>query len=225
MALPAHQAHVGMYQRPHAVPLVLRVRGCAAQQRAAAMPSRGTQRRVAAAAGAGDGTQSSSTGAPQPAVVVTGASSGIGKSTAAALAARGWRVFAGVRSIEAAAELRALDSSIEPLTIDVTRCVVRCQAARATHNLQNRCALIHPADTVILKTHAQRVARQPRPCSRRHLPASTHHGHPYPPPAAPRACARRQQVCSRQSALEGCRGSSTTQGLGSSYLSNTSQVR
>lgn len=132
MALHAHQ-QAGMHQRPHAARLALQVRGRAAQRRAAATPSRGAQRCVAAAAGAVDGAQSSSTGAPQPAVVVTGASSGIGKSTAAALAARGWRVFAGVRSAEAAAELRALDSSIEPLTIDVTRCVCWCKATCAAH--------------------------------------------------------------------------------------------
>lgn len=53
------------------------------------------------------------------AVVVTGASSGIGLATATLLAARGYRVYAGVRSDESASLLRARHSRIEPLLLDV----------------------------------------------------------------------------------------------------------
>lgn len=59
--------------------------------------------------------------APQErAVVVTGASSGIGRAIALYLSDRGWSVFAGVRRGEDATSLRAADSSIVPLLIDVT---------------------------------------------------------------------------------------------------------
>jgi NAD(P)-dependent dehydrogenase (short-subunit alcohol dehydrogenase family) len=52
------------------------------------------------------------------AVVVTGASSGIGLASALRLARAGWRVFGGVRTDEAAAALR--ERGVEPLTLDVT---------------------------------------------------------------------------------------------------------
>jgi len=55
------------------------------------------------------------------AVVITGASSGIGKASALYLAGRGYRVFAGVRSPESAQELRAAGVPLlAPVTIDVT---------------------------------------------------------------------------------------------------------
>jgi NAD(P)-dependent dehydrogenase (short-subunit alcohol dehydrogenase family) len=50
-------------------------------------------------------------------VVVTGASTGIGRATALHLANRGWRVLAGVRREEDGA---ALGSSVEPVILDVT---------------------------------------------------------------------------------------------------------
>jgi NAD(P)-dependent dehydrogenase (short-subunit alcohol dehydrogenase family) len=51
-------------------------------------------------------------------VVVTGASSGIGRACALRLAAGGWRVYGGVRSEQDAAALR--EEGIEPLALDVT---------------------------------------------------------------------------------------------------------
>jgi len=54
-------------------------------------------------------------------VLVTGASTGIGRATALRLDARGWRVFAGVRKEEDAASLReAATAQLEPLMLDVT---------------------------------------------------------------------------------------------------------
>ena len=51
-------------------------------------------------------------------VLITGASTGIGETTARRLAARGWHVFAGVRREDDAERLRA--PSLEPLRVDVT---------------------------------------------------------------------------------------------------------
>jgi NAD(P)-dependent dehydrogenase (short-subunit alcohol dehydrogenase family) len=59
----------------------------------------------------------------QPHVVVTGASSGIGRATVMRLAASGWHVFAGVRQPEHGESLRATvasGSQITPLLMDVT---------------------------------------------------------------------------------------------------------
>ena len=52
------------------------------------------------------------------AVLVTGASSGIGHASALRLVASGWRVFGGVRSEEDAERLRG--HGVEPLQLDVT---------------------------------------------------------------------------------------------------------
>jgi len=59
-------------------------------------------------------------GAGRGAVVVTGASSGIGRACAAALDARGFRVFAGVRTERDAAALRgAASDRLTPVFLDV----------------------------------------------------------------------------------------------------------
>jgi NAD(P)-dependent dehydrogenase (short-subunit alcohol dehydrogenase family) len=56
-----------------------------------------------------------------PAIVITGASTGIGRACALELDRRGFRVFAGVRSDTAAKELQALASArLTPVRIDVT---------------------------------------------------------------------------------------------------------
>ncbi|MEL7130542.1 MAG: SDR family oxidoreductase [Pseudomonadota bacterium] len=54
-------------------------------------------------------------------VVITGASTGIGRATAEYLASRGWRVFAGVRKAEDGAPLVASQPNITPIIIDVTK--------------------------------------------------------------------------------------------------------
>jgi NAD(P)-dependent dehydrogenase (short-subunit alcohol dehydrogenase family) len=54
------------------------------------------------------------------AVVVTGASTGIGHASAKHLAGLGFQVFAGVRRDEDAERLRQADGRIEPVRIDVT---------------------------------------------------------------------------------------------------------
>jgi NAD(P)-dependent dehydrogenase (short-subunit alcohol dehydrogenase family) len=54
------------------------------------------------------------------AVVITGASTGIGRASALELDSRGFRVFAGVRREQDAQDLRAERPSLEPIHIDVT---------------------------------------------------------------------------------------------------------
>jgi NAD(P)-dependent dehydrogenase (short-subunit alcohol dehydrogenase family) len=57
----------------------------------------------------------------QPAVVISGASTGIGEATALELNRRGFQVFAGVRSEEAAERLKSRSQGLlEPLLLDIT---------------------------------------------------------------------------------------------------------
>jgi NAD(P)-dependent dehydrogenase (short-subunit alcohol dehydrogenase family) len=56
----------------------------------------------------------------KPHVVVTGASTGIGRATARRLAGSGWHVFAGVRRDADAQSLAAESAAISPLILDVT---------------------------------------------------------------------------------------------------------
>ena len=95
-------------------------RGSPATIAATTLPQRQQRPRAvvcAAAAAAGDEDHANTSATPRRAVVVTGASSGIGKATAQLLVARGWRVFAGVRSAADAAALAALGA--EPVSLDV----------------------------------------------------------------------------------------------------------
>ncbi|MCD4685480.1 MAG: SDR family NAD(P)-dependent oxidoreductase, partial [Anaerolineae bacterium] len=56
-----------------------------------------------------------------PTVLITGASTGIGRTTALLLDRRGWRVFAGVRKDADADALRAASSDrLTPVLLDVT---------------------------------------------------------------------------------------------------------
>ncbi|BBH16663.1 short-chain dehydrogenase/reductase [Nocardioides baekrokdamisoli] len=54
-------------------------------------------------------------------IYITGASSGIGRATAIAMAGAGWRVLAGVRTQQAAEALRAEHGSILPVHVDITQ--------------------------------------------------------------------------------------------------------
>ena len=66
------------------------------------------------------------------AVVVTGASSGIGRATALALDARGYQVFAGVRrDADEAALARDASPRLQPILLDVTLADTIAAAARA----------------------------------------------------------------------------------------------
>jgi len=53
-------------------------------------------------------------------VLITGASSGIGKHMSGVLARRGWVVWAGCRDEGAHEELRKVHPDVRPLIIDVT---------------------------------------------------------------------------------------------------------
>jgi NAD(P)-dependent dehydrogenase (short-subunit alcohol dehydrogenase family) len=56
----------------------------------------------------------------RPAVVITGASTGIGAASALELARRGFRIFAGVRKESDGEHLRSQSAEIVPLRLDVT---------------------------------------------------------------------------------------------------------
>lgn len=68
------------------------------------------------------------------AILITGASSGIGQATARLLAQRGFHVYAGVRSEADAQGLRAESLEIEPIILDVT---ISEQIAAAAERIAN----------------------------------------------------------------------------------------
>lgn len=65
------------------------------------------------------------------AVLVTGASSGIGRAIAVMLRDAGWRVFAGMRSERAVADMCALSEHMVPIRMDVTDVTQIEEARRA----------------------------------------------------------------------------------------------
>lgn len=95
-------------------------------------------------------------------VLVTGASTGIGRATALRLDGSGWKVFAGVRKEEDAAELRAeaserlapviLDVTV-PAQIDAAAAKVAAESEGGLHGLVNNAgvAIPGPLETVPLE--------------------------------------------------------------------------
>jgi NAD(P)-dependent dehydrogenase (short-subunit alcohol dehydrogenase family) len=87
----------------------------------------------------------------RPAVVITGASTGIGAATAVELAGRGFRVFAGVRKDADGDHLRTQSAEIIPLRLDVTdaaqiaaaaECVAKTVGAAGLAGLINNAGIV-----------------------------------------------------------------------------------
>lgn len=87
-----------------------------------------------------------------PAVLITGASTGIGEACARHLASQGWQVFAGARLARDARRLAAAHANITALLLDVTkaahitRALKTIQAARGQRGLQ---ALVNNAGVAV----------------------------------------------------------------------------
>ena len=79
-------------------------------------------------------------GVGQKAVVITGASSGIGRSSVALMIRSGWRVFATVRKTQDGDALRSdFGTSLEPVIIDVTnRASIRAAGEEVSSQLGGR---------------------------------------------------------------------------------------
>lgn len=81
-------------------------------------------------------------------VIITGASTGIGRSTAEHLAAKGWQVFAGVRKLEDGEPLVAANKNIIPILLDVTQAEqvnAAVDTVRAALNGQKLAGLVNNA--------------------------------------------------------------------------------
>jgi len=75
------------------------------------------------------------------AVLITGASTGIGKACAVHLAQHGWRVFAGVRRTADGRSLAAAAGNITPVTLDVTKPAHITRAAQSLQKALGRSGL------------------------------------------------------------------------------------
>ncbi len=87
----------------------------------------------------------------RPAVLITGASTGIGAACALELAGRGFRVFAGVRKVEDGEHLTSQSAEIVPLGLDVTvngqiaaaaECVGKAVGAAGLAGLVNNAGIV-----------------------------------------------------------------------------------
>lgn len=81
-------------------------------------------------------------------VIITGASTGIGRSTAEHLAAKGWQVFAGVRKLKDGEPLVAANKNIIPILLDVTQAEqvnAAVDTVRAALNGQKLAGLVNNA--------------------------------------------------------------------------------
>jgi NAD(P)-dependent dehydrogenase (short-subunit alcohol dehydrogenase family) len=86
-------------------------------------------------------------------VVITGASTGIGRATAEYLASQGWKVFAGVRKPADGDVLTAANPAIHPLILDVTKPdQIAAAADQVSANLQGEklSGLINNAGVAII---------------------------------------------------------------------------
>lgn len=70
-------------------------------------------------------------------VVITGASSGIGKASVAVMSRAGWKVFAGVRKVADGTKLQAAYTGVRPLIIDVQDAASISSAAREVESQLN----------------------------------------------------------------------------------------
>ena len=96
-------------------------------------------------------------------VLITGASTGIGRSAAEYLASRGWQVFAGIRKEQDGAALIAANARIKPILLDVTnpeQVDAAVETIRAALGGQKLAGLVNNAGIANMGP----LALQPLPC-------------------------------------------------------------